>query len=222
MKARAVFDLGAHLLSLSLVPPMSASTHIFGPYRIQNAELLSVGVYTNTAPTGPYRGSGRPVGVYLIERLMDEAARATNLDPVEIRRRNFIAPDAFPVSHTVRTSPTTPVTTRARSIAWWSLPKLSGAPSRAGGGAPPRRDHGDRRRGLRGIHQRARLGERSRTSRAQRQGHGDHRLEPPRTGTRDHLRPDHRRPAGRRLRGRDRSPRRHARRAPGDRNVRQP
>src|SRR5262247_269170 len=96
LKAKAIFDLGAHLLSLSLVPPMSASTHIFGPYRIQNAELLSLGVYTNTAPTGPYRGSGRPVGVYLIERVMDEAARATGLDPVEIRRRNFIAPDAFP------------------------------------------------------------------------------------------------------------------------------
>ena len=96
LRAKAVFDLGAHLLSLSLVPPMSASTHIFGPYRIQNAELLSLGVYTNTAPTGPYRGSGRPVGVYLIERLMDEAARAAKLDPVEIRRRNFILPGAFP------------------------------------------------------------------------------------------------------------------------------
>ena len=96
LRARSVFDLGAHLLGLSLVPPLSASTHIFGPYRIQNAELLSVGVYTNTAPTGPYRGSGRPVGVYVIERLMDEAARVTRLDPVEIRRRNFIPPEAFP------------------------------------------------------------------------------------------------------------------------------
>jgi len=96
LRAKAVFDLGAHLLGLSLVPPMSASTHIFGPYRIQNAELLSIGVYTNTAPTGPYRGSGRPVGVYLIERLMDEAARATHLDPVDIRRRNFIPAEAFP------------------------------------------------------------------------------------------------------------------------------
>jgi len=96
LRAKAVFDLGAHLLSLSLVPPMSASTHIFGPYRIRNAELLSLGVYTNTAPTGPYRGSGRPVGVYLIERLMDEAARAAKLDPVEIRRRNFIPPGTFP------------------------------------------------------------------------------------------------------------------------------
>jgi carbon-monoxide dehydrogenase large subunit len=96
LRAKTVFDLGAHLLSLSLVPPMSHSTHIFGPYRIQNAELTSVGVYTNTAPTGPYRGSGRPVGVYLIERLMDEAARATALDPVEIRQRNFVPPEAFP------------------------------------------------------------------------------------------------------------------------------
>jgi carbon-monoxide dehydrogenase large subunit len=96
LRAKMVFDLGAHLVGLSMVPPMSASTHIFGPYRIQNAELLSLGVYTNTAPTGPYRGSGRPVGVYVIERLMDEAARATGLDPVEIRRRNFVSPDAFP------------------------------------------------------------------------------------------------------------------------------
>jgi carbon-monoxide dehydrogenase large subunit len=96
LRAKAVFDLGAHLLGLSLVPPLSASTHIFGPYRIQHAELLSIGVYTNTAPTGPYRGSGRPVGVYLIERLMDEAARTTRLDPVEIRRRNFIPAEAFP------------------------------------------------------------------------------------------------------------------------------
>jgi carbon-monoxide dehydrogenase large subunit len=96
LRASAIFDLGAHLLSLSLVPPLSNAGHLLGPYRIRNAELTSVGAYTNTAPTGPYRGSGRPVGVYLIERVMDEAARATGLDPVEIRRRNFIPRDAFP------------------------------------------------------------------------------------------------------------------------------
>jgi len=96
LRVKAFFDLGAHLLSLSLIPPMSHSGHIFGPYRIANAELLSIGVYTNTAPTGPYRGSGRPVGIHLIERVMDEAAHATGLDPVEIRRRNFVAPEAFP------------------------------------------------------------------------------------------------------------------------------
>src|SRR5881397_3862310 len=62
LRARAVFDLGAHLLSLSLLPPMSASTHIFGPYRIQNSQLLSIGLYTNTAPTGPSRRSARRRG----------------------------------------------------------------------------------------------------------------------------------------------------------------
>jgi aerobic carbon-monoxide dehydrogenase large subunit len=96
LRAHATFDLGAHLLSLSIVPPLSNAIHVLGPYRIRNVELTSVGAYTNTCPTGPYRGSGRPVGVYLIERVMDEAARATGLDPVEIRRRNFIPPDAFP------------------------------------------------------------------------------------------------------------------------------
>ena len=96
LKARTIFDLGAHLLSLSIVPPLSYSIHVLGPYRLRNVELTNVGVYTNTAPTGPYRGSGRPVGVYVIERVMDEAARVTGVDPVEIRRRNFIAPDAFP------------------------------------------------------------------------------------------------------------------------------
>src|SRR6266852_4151934 len=84
LRVKTIFDLGAHLISLSLVPPMSYSIHVLGPYRIANAELTSVGAYTNTAPTGPYRGSGRPVGVYVIERVMDEAARVLGLDPVEI------------------------------------------------------------------------------------------------------------------------------------------
>jgi carbon-monoxide dehydrogenase large subunit len=96
LRVKTIFDLGAHLISLSLVPPLSYSIHVLGPYRIPNAELTSVGVYTNTAPTGPYRGSGRPVGVYVIELVMDEAARVTGLDPGEIRRRNFVPPDAFP------------------------------------------------------------------------------------------------------------------------------
>jgi carbon-monoxide dehydrogenase large subunit len=96
LRVKTIFDLGAHLISLSLVPPLSYSIHVLGPYRIQNVELTNVGVYTNTAPTGPYRGSGRPVGVYVIERVLDEAARVTGVDPVEIRRRNFVSADAFP------------------------------------------------------------------------------------------------------------------------------
>jgi aerobic carbon-monoxide dehydrogenase large subunit len=52
--------------------------------------------FTNTVPVGPYRGAGRPEGNYLMERLVDAAAAATGLDPVEIRRRNFIRPQQIP------------------------------------------------------------------------------------------------------------------------------
>ena len=51
---------------------------------------------TNTTPTGAYRGAGRPEAAYMIERMMDAIARELSLDPVEVRRRNFIPPDAFP------------------------------------------------------------------------------------------------------------------------------
>jgi carbon-monoxide dehydrogenase large subunit len=53
-------------------------------------------VLTNTTPTGPYRGAGRPENIYIIERLMDAAARKTGLDPAEIRRRNLIRPGQMP------------------------------------------------------------------------------------------------------------------------------
>jgi carbon-monoxide dehydrogenase large subunit len=53
-------------------------------------------VMTNTAPTGAYRGAGRPEAIYNIERLIDEAARVSGIDRLEIRRKNFIRPDQFP------------------------------------------------------------------------------------------------------------------------------
>ena len=53
-------------------------------------------VLTNTAPTMPYRGAGRPEAVYIMERLVDQAAREMRLDPAELRRRNIIRGDAFP------------------------------------------------------------------------------------------------------------------------------
>ncbi|HZA66608.1 MAG TPA: molybdopterin cofactor-binding domain-containing protein, partial [Geminicoccaceae bacterium] len=53
-------------------------------------------VFTNAAPLGPYRGAGRPEAIYLIERLIDEAARQSGIDRIELRRRNFIPPGAMP------------------------------------------------------------------------------------------------------------------------------
>src|SRR5208283_1284827 len=55
-----------------------------------------IGVFTNTMATDAYRGAGRPEATYLIERTLDLIARKLDLDPIEVRRRNFVQPDAFP------------------------------------------------------------------------------------------------------------------------------
>jgi carbon-monoxide dehydrogenase large subunit len=65
-------------------------------YDITNIDFQFTAVLTNTAPTGPYRGAGRPEAIYIIERLMDAAARKLGLDPAELRRRNMIQPEQMP------------------------------------------------------------------------------------------------------------------------------
>ncbi len=67
-----------------------------GAYRIKNLSTTVLGVMTNTTPTGAYRGAGRPEAAYMVERLMDAIARELSMDPVELRRRNFIQPEDFP------------------------------------------------------------------------------------------------------------------------------
>jgi len=65
-------------------------------YHVPVIDFHYTAVMTNTAPTGAYRGAGRPEAIYNIERLIDEAARVSGIDRLEIRRRNFIRPDQFP------------------------------------------------------------------------------------------------------------------------------
>jgi carbon-monoxide dehydrogenase large subunit len=68
-------------------------------YDIQTIDFHFKAVLTNTAPTGAYRGAGRPEAIYNIERLMDEAARQTGIDRIELRRRNFIRPEQMPYTN---------------------------------------------------------------------------------------------------------------------------
>src|SRR5262249_58825689 len=63
---------------------------------IPNIHGQVLGVYTNTGMVDAYRGAGRPEATYVVERAVDLVARELELDPVEVRRRNFIPPDAFP------------------------------------------------------------------------------------------------------------------------------
>ena len=65
-------------------------------YDIPAVAVTSSLVFTNTAPTVPYRGAGRPEAVYIMERLVDQAAREMRIDPAELRKKNLISPDAYP------------------------------------------------------------------------------------------------------------------------------
>ena len=67
-----------------------------GVYDVQKAFFAVKGVFTNTTPVDAYRGAGRPEAIYVIERLMDWSARDLGVDPVELRRRNFIPREKFP------------------------------------------------------------------------------------------------------------------------------
>lgn len=65
-------------------------------YRIPNLKMRSRLVHTNVMPAGPYRGAGRPEAIYLVERLIDQAARSMSMDRVSLRRKNFVPVDAMP------------------------------------------------------------------------------------------------------------------------------
>jgi carbon-monoxide dehydrogenase large subunit len=88
-------DVGAYPQTGALVPTFTTLV-LSGPYRIPKMSVRVRSVVTNAPPTAPYRGAGRPEAAMLLERAMDELARRVGLDPVEIRLRNFIQPEAFP------------------------------------------------------------------------------------------------------------------------------
>lgn len=96
LRTKTITNLGAYVHHVNTLAPLHLVSYGTGAYRIpaHQAEVLTV--FTNTAPTGPYRGAGRPEAAFLIERLMDKAARRLGLDPTEIRLRNAVPPEAFP------------------------------------------------------------------------------------------------------------------------------
>jgi carbon-monoxide dehydrogenase large subunit len=79
-----------------LTIPLNTESHAMGAYDIPNYFSDLTVVFTNKIFTSPIRGAGRPQGIFLVERLLDIAAKELDIDPIEIRLRNFIPPDAFP------------------------------------------------------------------------------------------------------------------------------
>ncbi len=79
-----------------LTVPINSQCTLLGPYQIPNYYSEFTAIFTNKTIVTPYRGAGRQHGVFVIERLLDIAARQLGIDLVEIRRRNFLPPNAFP------------------------------------------------------------------------------------------------------------------------------
>lgn len=88
-------DVGAYPHNGAGIPNFSRLVAL-GPYDIDCGSVTTTTVVTNTAPTGSYRGAGRPEAAYAIERAVDEFARAAGLDPVAVRLANFIPTEALP------------------------------------------------------------------------------------------------------------------------------
>ncbi len=91
LRVKTTANLGAYLSTFApAVPTYLYATLLNGVYEWPAIHAEVTGVFTNTTPVDAYRGAGRPEACYLLERMMDAAAAALKMDPVEIRRKNFI------------------------------------------------------------------------------------------------------------------------------------
>jgi len=97
LRVRNVNNLGAYASTeRQLLPTFANLGSLVGMYAFPAAHVQVSGVFTHTSPTAPYRGSGRPEAIYVLERLIDDAARELGVDRVELRRRNLVPPSAMP------------------------------------------------------------------------------------------------------------------------------
>jgi carbon-monoxide dehydrogenase large subunit len=91
-----IADMGAYYQLLTPAIPTLTGLMLCGAYKIPAVRMTKKAVFTNKMCTDAYRGAGRPEATFLLERMMDLAAKELGMDPAEIRRKNFIPPDAFP------------------------------------------------------------------------------------------------------------------------------
>ena len=96
LRVNSMHAVGSHIFGSTMVNIFFTIKLAPGVYDIPALHAVGKGVFTNTGPVHPYRGAGRPEATYLIERLLDRAAAVIGIDPVEIRRRNFIRPAQMP------------------------------------------------------------------------------------------------------------------------------
>ncbi|WP_242903059.1 xanthine dehydrogenase family protein molybdopterin-binding subunit [Actinomadura terrae] len=96
LKVDLLADMGAYLMLVTPGIPLLGAFMFNGIYKMDAYSFTCSGVFTTKTPTDAYRGAGRPEATYAIERLMDELAAELDLDPIEVRRRNWIGHEEFP------------------------------------------------------------------------------------------------------------------------------
>ena len=97
IRARMIANMGAYLSYFGpCVPTEPAALMLAGAYAIPSVDVSCKLVYTHTVPVDAYRGAGRPEASYVVERLVDKAARETGIGPAELRRRNLVEKGRFP------------------------------------------------------------------------------------------------------------------------------
>jgi aerobic carbon-monoxide dehydrogenase large subunit len=105
LRIRNTGNLGAYIGAVGAnIPSLSFTRCLPGMYDIRHIDIVTRCAFTNTLPTAPYRGAGRPEANYTLERVVEEAARVTGIDPVELRRRNLTRPSAMPYKTAVGTT----------------------------------------------------------------------------------------------------------------------
>jgi len=96
-RTETMANVGAYLSNFSTATPTFLhGTLMAGNYTVPNVYVNVKAVFTNTAPVDAYRGAGRPEATYSLERVIDKAALELGIDPIELRRKNFIQPDQYP------------------------------------------------------------------------------------------------------------------------------
>jgi len=97
LRTRNVANMGAYLSTFAPMIPTGAGTGVLASvYGFKAVYANVIGVFTNTVPVDAYRGAGRPESNYIVERLIDAAARDRGIDRVELRKKNMVLPDAMP------------------------------------------------------------------------------------------------------------------------------
>jgi aerobic carbon-monoxide dehydrogenase large subunit len=122
-------NMGAYLTShAAFISTVNFTRCLPGMYHIPRLSVRIRCLFTNTVPTGPYRGAGRPEANYCLERLVDEAARITGIDRIELRRRNLITPAMSPTRRRSGRPTTAAISPRSSTLRWRAQTPLAFPP----------------------------------------------------------------------------------------------